>query len=65
MIFLVLIINYNYMIASQKYRHFYNNTSYADQESVGDEMLVLENENLIPSRVIKVFAQFLQGKTFF
>ena len=53
------------MIACQKYRHFYNNTRYADQVSVGDEMLVLENENLIPSRVIKVFAQFLQGKLSF
>ena len=37
--------------------------SYADHVSIGDELLVLENDNLIPSIVIDVFGKKMEGKS--
>ena len=44
-----------------KFGKFSNNNRYASQVSVGDEVLVSENDNVIPSTVINVFDQTLQG----
>ena len=37
--------------------------SYADHISIGDELLVLKNDNLIPSIVIDVFGKKMEGKS--
>ena len=43
--------NYNYILSIR----------YADQVSAGDEVMVLGNDKLMPSKVVDVSSHFMQG----
>ena len=47
-----------------KIYYFVISFRYTDQVSVGDEVLVDENNKLIPAKVIRVASTFMQGASF-
>ena len=40
-------------------------SSYTDEVSVGDDVLVQENDELIPAKVIRVASALMQGTSLF
>ena len=53
--------SYKHFTTLKKLQYFNSNFSYADLVSVGDEVLVQGNKDILPTRVINVSNIMLQG----